>query len=86
MKKLKQGQTIYLVSFRVRYSRAKPYIIKWFLHSHKTPLPEEGSIIEKMPVTHANHMADGNGYIFYTSRRKAESALKQFKQRLICHS
>ena len=86
MKKLRQGQTVYLVSLGLQYNTPKPYIIKWLLYSHKTPLPEEGYIIENLPVTHANHMVNVNGYVLHTSRRKAESALKQVKQRMICRS
>jgi hypothetical protein len=76
MKRLRQGQTIYYVDKRLYMGPgATPELVRYFLHSHKTPLPPLGTIIEKLPVTHARE-AYAQGFKFYTSRRKAERALR----------
>lgn len=76
MKKLRQGQTIYYVNTRSYMGpNATPELVQHFLHSHKTPLPPPGVIIEKLPVTQARE-AQARGFKFYTSRRKALRALK----------
>lgn len=78
MKKLKQGQTVYLVTGGYEFNPPKPHIIKWFLYSSKQPLPDEGCIIDKMPVSHANaieHMTK-----LHTSRRKAAAELNNLKR------
>lgn len=76
MKKLRQGQTVYYIN-NCSYMgpNAKPELVRHFLHSHKTPLPPLGVIIEKLPVTHARE-AQARGFKLYTSRRKAQRALK----------
>lgn len=76
-KKFRQGQTVYFIDIPEVYgSRERPCIKSWFLHSQKTPLPQEGFIIDKMPVDYANNLAL-QGFMLYTSRRKARSALRE---------
>ena len=74
-KSLRQGQTVYLVSKVHRRSWNDPEeVFRYFLYSHKTPLPEPGCIIEKMPVSLLREKMHiwGAENIFY-SRRRAET-------------
>tara|TARA_R110002095_G_scaffold150839_2_gene130539 strand:- start:503 stop:742 length:240 start_codon:yes stop_codon:yes gene_type:complete len=77
MRKLKQGQTVYLIDKGYIYSPPRPSVLKIFLHSRNQPLPEEGCIIDKWPVDYVNSMiAEYGSKGFYLSRRKATKALK----------
>jgi hypothetical protein len=77
MKRLRQGQTVYMIDNGFMYNPPRPSIVTMFLHSQKTPLPEEGFIIEKWNVRHVNNMIHKYGWKgIFTSRRKAQAALK----------
>lgn len=78
MKKLRQGQTIWVVRNAFLWSPAgkAPHIEPVFLHSQKVKLPPPGAIIEKIPVNHAQWLED-NGHPIYRTRRKAQRALKE---------
>lgn len=81
-KKLKQGQTIYILDSGVSYNPPRPSIIKVFLHSRKQELPPEGCYIEKYPVNYIVDLVNKHGSknIFF-SRRRAKTALKRFRAR-----
>ena len=77
MKKLKQGQTVYMLERGCMYNPPRPSAITMFLHSQKTPLPEEGCIIERWNVRYVNNMILKYGWKdLFTSRRKAQKALR----------
>jgi hypothetical protein len=77
MKKLKQGQTVYWIDWDYQHNPPNPKVTAMFLHSQKTPLPEEGYVIEKWPVAFVAALARkwGSSWL-YPSRRKAVTALK----------
>lgn len=76
MKSFRQGQTVYRVYINPFYYDAEPVLDKIFLYSQKVPLPPVGQIIKKVPVTLANDAVQ-RGHKLYTSRRKAQRALKR---------
>lgn len=76
MKPFRQGQTIYRIHQNTFFYDAEPVLDKLFLYSHNEALPPIGHIIERVPVTLAND-AVSRGHKLYTSRRKAERALKR---------
>lgn len=82
MKKLKQGQTLHIVS--LDYSKSpipEPRIATYFMYSQKEPLPPEYCMIERMPVSRMNEIIEEFNYGFRTrSRRKAVTRLKQLER------
>lgn len=77
MKKLRQGQTIWIVRNRsLGWPGAEPHIEAVFLHSQKVELPPPGVIIDKLPVTFAQ-ILEMEGFPIYRARRKAQRALKE---------
>lgn len=75
MKKFKQGQTVYTVNISVE-RHYEPVLVKYFLYSHKEPLPPEGCMISKMPVNMMNEFCERFPNDFITrSRRKAITRL-----------
>ncbi len=77
MKKLRQGQTVYMVDRGMMYEPPRPSVIKLFLYSQKQELPPWGCIIDKMPVNHLNDLISLDLAKVTLSRRKAELELKQ---------
>lgn len=79
MKKLKQGQTVYMLDLPLA-RRGPVRIITMFLHSQKTELPLEECIIRKWPVDFVRTiMAREYAPRIYFSRRRVESALKAIR-------
>jgi hypothetical protein len=79
--KIRQGQTIYMVFRDWCSARGKPLFRSYFLYSQKTPLPVEGSIIDKLPVTHLRKcIRDGRGQGVYFSKKKAITELKRLER------
>ncbi len=77
MIKLKQGQTIYIINRDFASERPQPRIVKMFMHSQKEPLPDIGTITLRWNVAFVNKLLSRHsGVDFFTSRRKAISALK----------
>ena len=77
MRKLKQGNTIYLIDRGYMYNPPRPSLLKIFLYSRKQELPPEGCIIEKWPVDYVKEMINKLGCKdIYFNRRKAQAALK----------
>ena len=85
MKKFKQGQTVYSIDRGLCFNPPRPYISKWFLHSQKQQLPEEGCMIEKMPVSYVNELSFNPKWPikFYTSRRKAITELNNIRRSIV---
>jgi len=81
-KSLRQGQTVYYViddSFLYDEKRTK-YVIKYFLHSQKTPCPPRGQRIEKLSVSNlkkALRKYNINTKYWFYSKKKAEAAAKR---------
>lgn len=82
LKSLRQGQTVYLVSDPsfMRRDNSPKTVTTYHLYSHKTPLPPEGFIIEKLPVSNLQRAIRQYGQQvmrdFYYSRGKAEAAAR----------
>ena len=76
MKKLRQGQTIWVIRNPFSWHPDGPYIEPVFLYSQKMNLPPPYVVIEKMPVTFARQI-EAEGYPIYRTRRKAQRALKE---------
>ena len=81
MKKLKQGQTIYIARVdTIQFPQPEVIFQSFFMYSQNEPLPSEGYMVLKMPVTHMRYIIKNFPYDFYThSRRKAISRLKQLR-------
>ncbi len=81
IKNLRQGQTVYEVwtDWSGNYPSVK--IREIFLHSQKEPLPPEGCIVKRMPVSELKIIMKIFGYngLFF-SRRKALSYQTQIKR------
>lgn len=72
---IRQGQTVYWINTFGEYSpelRPLPKVEKYFVYSHKEPLPPYGCKIIKVPVTRLKQVFDNVGNnLFYYSRAKA---------------
>jgi len=77
VKSLRQGQTVYLISKSISSFDGPYEVIRWQLHSHKTPRPELGCIIEKMPVGLLRENLHRWGNDAFYSRRRAESECRR---------
>ena len=73
---VKQGQTIYVIDRHFERFDGEPEVQQYFIYSQKEPLPPEGCIVERLPVSllRLSLLRRGNGD-FYFSRRKAIAAL-----------
>ncbi len=70
--KFKQGQTVYAIHVDIGVNEFMPRLKSYFLHSHKSKLPKQGEIIEKMNESYLNWVTSEIGnFIVTTSRRKA---------------
>ena len=81
-KTVRQGQTIYVVEWIFPNPTVR-IITEEFLHSHKTPLPPEGCVIEfpsvrlyKKFLTAHPHLNDA----YFYSKRKAKRALAELNK------
>lgn len=72
-KTLRQGQTIHIVSRSLTSFNGPCQVVTYHLHSHKTPMPPLGCVIERMPVDHLRPMLDHFGSDIFYSRRRAVS-------------
>ncbi len=81
-KNIRQGQTVYTVDYHFHIPppyTPNPTIIKFFLYSQKEPFPQEGSIIERMPITLLRRSFEQYGNKgWYFSRRQAETERKNY--------
>ena len=79
MKKLRQGQTVYVVRVdTVQFPTPYVFMYTHFLYSQNEPLPEQGLVIDKMPVTMMREIVKNWPQDYYThSRRKALTRFKQ---------
>ena len=72
---IRQGQTIYWINtYTERYpeNRPAPTVQKYFMYSHKQPLPEEGCVVMKMPVSRLRwHFKQFGNDLFYYSKGRA---------------
>ena len=81
LRSLRQGQTVYCVvddSFLMGEKKPK-YVMKYFMYSHKTPMPPLGQIIEKVPISNikkAIRLHNISMENWYYSRKTAERAAK----------
>jgi len=79
MKKLKQGQTIYIVQYDIESRTFKMF--SYFLYSKKQALPPEGEITTKMPITLMVKIVEYYTNCYYThSRRKALTRLNRMRK------
>lgn len=84
-RKIKQGQTVYLINLNLQKGRfAKPTIDTYFIHSDKVGLPPLGCIIQKMPSGLINKLIHIEPSIkYFTSRRKAATYRNQVEHYLM---
>ncbi len=81
LKSLRQGQTVYCVvndSFLLGEKKQK-YVVRYFMYSHKTPMPPPGQLISQVPVSNmqkAIRLHNVSMQNWYYSRKKAEKAAK----------
>lgn len=79
--KYKQGQTVYCVYVEFVDGRFRPFISRYFLHSHKSKFPKDDELIEKMNESYINWVtSELTNYCITTSRRKAISILATEKR------
>jgi hypothetical protein len=76
--KFKQGQTIYAIHLETVNNVFSPFLVSYFLHSHKALLPKAGEIITDMNQSYLNWIIAVNGSCnIFLSKRKAKSHLKK---------
>ena len=78
-KNIRQGQTVYFINKNyLKGWDADPELNTYFLYSHKEPLPPQGCIIERMPVSLLREILKKfPSRDFYFSRRTAIRKMKE---------